>query len=134
MSFFMHPSLCIPGCILRDALLYASFEVLCCMHPSRCFVVCGKNVYNFVIVITRRAKCESNVKKNVSPLSRTWLVGSLVRRMRYGCASGCRLLLSKVIMSLPEAERASFVFGKTSPPFLARFVSGCGRMMHANYL
>ena len=78
----MHPSRCFVVCILRGAFLYASFEVLCSMHPSRCFVVCGKNVYNFVIVITRRAKCESNVKKNVSPLSRTWLVGSLVRRMR----------------------------------------------------
>ena len=26
--------------ILRDALICASFEMLCCVHPSRCFVVC----------------------------------------------------------------------------------------------
>jgi len=27
-------------CIRRGALLFASFEVLCCVHPSRCLVVC----------------------------------------------------------------------------------------------
>ena len=31
---------CLSLCILRFVSLDASFEMLCCMHPSRCFVVC----------------------------------------------------------------------------------------------
>ena len=35
-----HPSRCSDMCILRDALMCASFEMFWCVHPSRCFDVC----------------------------------------------------------------------------------------------
>ena len=37
---FVHPSRCFVMCILRGAVFCASFEVLCSMHHSRCCVLC----------------------------------------------------------------------------------------------
>jgi len=42
---------CLSLCILRFVSLDASFEMLCCMHPSRCFVVCILRDVFFVCIL-----------------------------------------------------------------------------------
>ena len=42
---------CLSLCILRFVSLDASFEMLCCMHPSRCFVVCILRDAFFVCIL-----------------------------------------------------------------------------------
>ena len=42
---FVHPLRCFVMCILRGAMFCASFEIPCCVHPLRCFDVgCARGV------------------------------------------------------------------------------------------
>ena len=91
--FFSHPSRCSEMRILRDALMCASFEMLWCVHPSRCFVLILRGV---LICASFEVLCYTSL---------------VVLRFLYSSAS--------LVVLGPEELSARGIFKKNVSPFLA---------------
>ena len=87
----VHPSRCFDVCILRDDLMCASFEMLWWVHPSRCFVLILRDVL---------------ICASFEVLCYTWL-----KRFLYSSAL--------LVVLGPEELSARGIYEKRLPPFLA---------------